>query len=88
MLVGLHHVYRQNSEKAWGAIAPCSILATLMYTQNVFFQITQVPFARHNRFRCIKLNFKYARASGASERSETTCIFVLGECTTNTGNPK
>ena len=93
MLVGLHHVYRQNPEKAWSgqlppAPPPPPPLATLMYTQNVFFQITQVPFARHNRFRYVKLNFKYARASGASERSETSCIFVFGECTTNTGNPR
>ena len=37
-------------------------------------QITQVAFARHNRFRYIKLNFKYARASEAIERSEASGV--------------
>ena len=44
MLVGLH--VPTKFRKSMGEIAPCSPLATLMYTQNVFFQITQVAFCQ------------------------------------------
>ena len=87
MLVGLH--VPTKFRKSMGEIAPLlpSGYANV-HSKCILPNNPSGNFARHNRFRYIKLNFKYARATGASERLETSCIFVFGECTTNTGNPR
>ena len=53
---------------------------SLFYTKYCYywFQITEVTFAKHNDSYTLNLTANnYARASKASERSETSCTFFL-----------